>query len=258
MIDKRVVIITGATGNLGFVTAKKYASMGDAVVLADIVPEIGAQKERELREQGYEAMFVCTDIGNEGSCRALIEKTVETYGRIDVLCNNAGKLSFNKFFVDMPIEEFRDVLNVNLVGTFILSKLAAGEMLRLGTENGVIINTGSVAGFLPDDCGVVYSASKAAIHNLTSGMARELGEKGIRVVGIAPGCLNGKMRNSSVNPNDYPAIRELQMKNRAIFPEELANVSYFLSTPAASGINGTMVPVDDGYASFKKATSLAD
>lgn len=256
MLDKRVVIITGGAGNMGTVTARKYTDMGDAVVLVDMDEEKGKARETEFRSAGKEVMFRKVDISSEEECIALVDKVMQTYGRIDVLCNNAGRMSFTRDFLTMTLEEFTGILNVNLVAMFTLSKLVAKKMIEAGIENGVIINTGSTAGYLHDENGLAYSVSKAGVHSLTKCTARELAPKGIRVVAIVPGCVNGFMRNSSMNPKEFPELCELHMRNRVLNPEEIANVSYFLSTPVASGINGTMVRVDDGYTSFKMHTTL--
>lgn len=258
MLDKRVVIITGGAGNMGTVTARKYTDMGDAVVLVDMDTAKGEARANEFCAAGKDVIFLRADISKEEQCIALVEKVMEVYGRIDVLCNNAGRMSFCRDFLTMDISEFTGILNVNLVAMFTLTKLVAKKMIECGTKNGVIINTGSTAGYLHDENGLAYSVSKAGVHSLTKCTARELAPKGIRVVAIVPGCVNGIMRNSSMNPKDFSELCELHMRNRVLNPEEIANVSYFLSTPEASGINGTMVRVDDGYTSFKMHTMLLD
>lgn len=256
MIDKRVVIITGGTGNMGTVTTRKYTDMGDAVVMVDIDEAIGKEREAELRAEGREVTFIQADITDEAACGNVIEQTVARYGRIDVLCNNAGRISYYDNFLEMPLSDLNAVLGVNLVGAFTLTKLAAKKMLELGTQNGVIINTGSTSGFMPDENSLAYTVSKAGLHSLTKCTARELAPKGIRVVAIAPAYVKGLMKGGSTDPSLYPELRELLMSNRAIEPQQVANVSYFLSTTQASGINGTIVSVDDGYTSFKMHTTL--
>lgn len=256
MLDKRVVIITGGAGNMGRALTRKYTDMGDAVVMVDVNEEAGKACETEFRAAGKEVTFLRVNLGKEEECAALVERVMELYGRIDVLCNNAAKLSFTSDFLKMSLAEFKDVMDVNLIAAFTLTKLVAVKMIGNGTKDGVIINTGSIAGILQDDSAIVYSISKAAVHSLTVCTARQLAANGIRVVAIAPGCMNGIMSKSSMNPSDYPELRELHMKNRVLEHEEVAEVSYFLSTPAASGINGTVVRVDDGYTSFKMPTTL--
>lgn len=241
---------------MGRALTQKYTDMGDAVVMADLDGALGKEREAEFRAAGKEVMFVQADISREEACSALVEQVMDRYGRIDVLCNNAGRISFYNDFTQMPLSDLNAVLDVNVTAAFILTKLAAAKMIALGIK-GVIINTGSISGFLPGDESMAYSISKAAIHSLTVCTARELAAHGIRVVAVAPGNVRGVMKNGTMDPINFPEIKELHMGNRVLEHEEIAEVSYFLSTPAASGINGTIVRVDDGYTSFKMPTSLA-
>lgn len=256
MTDKRVVVITGGTGNLGLALTRKYTDMGDAVVMADVDEKFGKTCETKLRTEGRNVTFIRVDITRESECAALIEKTVEKYGRLDVLCNNAGRISHYNDFLEMPLSDFNAVLSVNLTGAFLLTKFAAKKMLELKTKNGVIINTGSTSGFMPDENSLAYTVSKAGLHSLTKCTARELANKGIRVVAVAPAYIKGLMKGGSTDPSLYPELCELLMSNRVIEPQQVADVSYFLSTPESSGINGTIVSVDDGYTSFKMHTML--
>ncbi|MGI6766824.1 MAG: SDR family NAD(P)-dependent oxidoreductase [Lentihominibacter sp.] len=258
MIGKRVVIITGGAGGIGGALATKYASEGDVVVLVDIDPVVGEQRVAEFKAEGKEAMYYNADITDETQCKAMIDSVVEKYGRIDVLHNNAGVLGKTHFFVDMPVEEFRNVLEINMIAAMCLSKYAARVMIEKAIK-GVIINTSSLAGKLPNHEPIGYPVSKAAISMLTQATARELGQYGIRVVAMAPGWVRSIVKGGTVaNPFERADVKELHMRNRVIEKEEVANVAYFLSTGAASGINGTTVMIDDGYTSFKLQTKLAE
>jgi NAD(P)-dependent dehydrogenase (short-subunit alcohol dehydrogenase family) len=256
MIDKRVVIITGGAGGIGGACAKKFIQENDAVVLVDVNETVGEERAESFRSEGKEAIFLKTDVTNYQNCVMLIKTVMEKYGRIDVLHNNAGILGKTRNFLEMDVAEFRNVMDVNLVAAFQLSKLAAIEMIA-GGNGGVIINTSSLAAFQPNHEPVCYPISKAAISMLTQATARELGGKGVRVVAVGPGWVRSIVTGGAIeNPFERPEIKELHMSNRVVEPEEVADVVYFLSTPAASGINGTTVMVDDGYTSFKLQTSL--
>lgn len=258
MIDKRVVIITGGAGGIGSACAKKFVQEGDAVVLVDVDEAAGQASAKNYRDGGKEVIFVNVDITNDQECVNLIKTVMDKYGRIDVLHNNAGILGKTKNFLEMEMAEFRKVMDVNLVAAVNLTKLAAKEMIA-GGRGGVIINTSSLASVLPNHEPICYPVSKAAISMLTKATARELGEKGVRVVAVGPGWVRSIVKGGTVeNPFERPEIKELHMSKRVIEPEEVADVVYFLSTPAASGINGTTVMVDDGYTSFKLQTSLVD
>lgn len=256
MIDKRVVMITGAAGNLGLATVKKYTDKGDAVVMVDVSEEKGRAKEKEFRSEGREVTFFAVDITDEAACRKLVNDVADLYGRIDVLCNNAATICHADSFFAITNEEFMRVLNINLVSQFTLCKLVARKMIDLGTVNGVIINTGSTSGFMGNEDAIVYAVSKAAVHSLTANVARELAPYGIRCCALAPTAMNGIMKGSTMNPADIPEYRELNMSNRVLETCEVANVSYFLSTPEASAIRGSVVKVDDGYTEFKQRTFL--
>ncbi len=258
MIDKRVVIITGGAGGIGGALAKKYAAEGDVVVMVDVDPAEGEKRVEEFKAEGKEAAYYNVDIRDEAACKAMIEDVTEKYGRIDVLHNNAGVLGKTHFFVDMPVEEFRNVMEINMIAAMCLSKYAAGVMIDKGIK-GVIINTSSLAHKLPNHEPICYPVSKAAISMLTQATARELGPYGIRVIAIAPGWVRSIVKGGTVeNPFDKPEITELHMSGRVIEKEEVANVAYFLSTDAASGVNGTTVMIDDGYTGFKIQTKLAE
>ena len=256
MIDKRVVIITGGAGGIGGACAEKFTQENDAVVLVDTNEAKGEERAKNYRDKGKDVIFVKVDITNDQDCEKLIKIVMEKYGRIDVLHNNAGILGKTRNFLEMDTAEFRNVMDVNLVAAFQLSKLAAKEMIA-GGNGGVIINTSSLAAYQPNHEPVCYPISKAALSMLTQATARELGGKGVRVVAIGPGWVRSIVEGGAIeNPFERPEIKELHMSNRVVEPEEVADVVYFLTTKAASGINGTTVMVDDGYTSFKLQTKL--
>jgi glucose 1-dehydrogenase len=258
MIDKRVVIITGGAGGIGTACAKKFAKEGDAVVLVDLDEVAGEEKAKKFREEGYEVTFIKTDITNDQECEDMIKAVINQYGRIDVLHNNAGALGKSSNFLEMEMSEFRKIMDINLVAGVNLTKLAAKKMIASG-RGGVVINTSSLAGFLPNHEPICYPISKAAVNMMTQATARELGGKGVRVVAVAPGWVRSIVKGGTIaNPFDQPKIKELHMNNKVIEAEQVANVVYFVSTPAASGINGTVVRVDDGYTAFKLQTSLVE
>lgn len=257
MIDKRVVIITGGVGGIGSALAKKYADMGDVVALVDLDPQNkGEAQAKAFRDAGKTATFYQVDVTDDKACEKLFQDILKEYGRVDVLHNNAGVLGKTNNFLNMEMTEFRKVMDINLNSAVLMTKLFANELIK-ANRTGVVINTSSLAAFLPNHEPICYPISKAAISMLTQATARELAGKGIRVVAIAPGWVRSIVTGGTVaNPFDRPDIKELHMDGRVVEPEEVAEVSYFLSTPAASGINGTTVKVDLGYCGFKLQTSL--
>lgn len=256
MIDKRVVIITGGAGGIGSAVARKFADMGDVAVMIDTDQAAGDAMMKEFQNAGKDAAFYKTDISDEKACEVMIADIIEKYGRIDVLHNNAGIIGKTRDFLQMETCEFRQVIEINLISAFVLSRLVANVMIKAG-RTGVIVNTSSVNATLPNHEAICYSISKAGVSMLTQTTARELGGKGIRVVAVAPAWVRSIVKGGSVaNPFERPDVKEMMMDQRVIEPEEVAEAVYFLSTPAASGINGTTVKVDLGYTGFKMTTSL--
>lgn len=256
MIDKRVVIITGGAGGIGGVLTKKFSDEGDVVVMVDIDEAAGKEREAAFQKEGKEVVFLKTDISNEEECVKLIQTVMDKYGRIDVLHNNAGILGKTNNFLKMETSEFRKVMEINLVAAMTLTRLVATEMIKTGIK-GVILNTSSLAGKLPNHEPICYPVSKAGISMLTQATARELGPYGIRVVAVAPGWVRNIVKGGTIaNPFERPDVKELHMNNRVVEKEEVANVAYFMSTEAASAVTGTTVMVDNGYTGFKIQTSL--
>lgn len=257
MTDKRVVVITGGAGGIGEALTAKFAGEGDIVVMVDVDEAVGKEREAAFQAEGKEVIFIKTDISNEDECKTLIKTVIDKYGRIDVLHNNAGVLGKTNNFLEMETSEFRKVLEINLIAAMTLTRLAANEMIKAGIK-GVILNTSSLASKLPNHEPICYPVSKAGISMLTQATARELGAYGIRVVAVAPGWVRSIVKGGTVaNPFEREDVKELHMRGRVIEKEEVANVAYFLSTDAASGVNGTTVMVDDGYTGFKIQTALA-
>ena len=228
----RIVIVTGGTKGIGFATAKKFLSCKDKVIILGRHECEDAVKE--LQKEG-EVTFMKADVS------AVMEK----YGRIDVLVNAAGVVGTRGNFVDLDLSDIQNTININLMGTINLSQLTSWEMIR--QRSGVIINVGSIDGFMANTESIGYHASKGGVKMLTQAMARELSPYGIRVLSVAPGWVKTGMIDKPIEEIGS----RLHMKGRIILPEEIANVIWLMSLPEASAINGTTIMADDGYSSFK-------
>ena len=187
-LEGKTVIITGGASGIGYATVEEFIKDGANVVVCDInptAPEFEGAKEGQV-------LYVPTDVTSKESVKNMIALTEKTYGKIDVLVNNAG-INIPRLLVDEAGQYELDenvwdkVMNVNLKGLFYCSQEAARVMLKYG--EGVIINMSSECGLEGSEGQSVYAASKAAVNALTRSWAKELGKKGIRVVGIAPGIL---------------------------------------------------------------------
>lgn len=241
----RVVIVTGGTRGIGFATAKKFLLKKDKVVIASIDQEdIIEQAINELSSLG-EVSFIKCNVASQEDCQHVVEETIRRYGHIDVLANVAGIVGKRQSFIESDLEDTWQVINVNLMGTIHIGHFVSKEMVK--QKSGVIINVGSICGFMANTEAIGYHASKGGVKMVTQAMARELSPYGIRVVSVAPGWVRTGMIDKPIEK----VGSALHMKGRIIEPEEIANAIYLLSLEEASAINGSTVMVDDGYSSFK-------
>lgn len=248
-LENKVAIITGGGGGIGGATATLYASKGAKVVIADFNEKAGKAVEEKIRKNGGEASFFKVDISNYENVSDLIEFTVEKYGSLDVMFNNAG-MDIHKPFLEFDRESYHRVLDVNQHGVFYGMQLAAKKMVELGVK-GTIINTSSIYAYVVATGTFAYHVAKSAVKIMVSSAALELAPHGIRVVGIAPGGVNTGILDHYRKEGVMDIIEGAQMSNRLIEPEEIAETVAFLGTEAASAINGSMVKVEDGALGFK-------
>ena len=238
----RVVIVTGGTKGIGFATAKKFLKEGDKAVI------LGRHEIQESIDElaGIgDVTFIKADVSKEEDCKMIVSETMAKYGKIDIIANVAGVVGKRDAFTEIDLSDVANTININLMGTIYLSHYAAREMVKV--KSGVIINVGSICGFMANTESVGYHASKGGIKMLTQAMARELSPYGIRVVSVAPGWVKTGMIDKPIEEIGS----RLHMKGRIIMPEEIADAIYLMSLPEASAINGTTVMADDGYAAFK-------
>lgn len=239
---EKVVLISGGTKGIGLATAKKFLSQNDKVIV------LGRNENKETMEELNklgEALFIKTDVSNYEDCKKAVDIVKDKYKKIDVLVNVAGVVGNRGNFIDLDINDIKNTININLIGTLNLSQLVAKLMVK--NNNGVIINVGSIDGFMANSESIGYHASKGGVKMLTSAMARELSPFGIRVLSVAPGWVKTGMIDKSIEEIGS----KLHMKGRIIMPEEIANAIWLLSLEEASAINGSTVMADDGYTSFK-------
>ena len=250
-IEGRAALITGASSGIGAATARLFVAEGARVVIADVRDEDG---ERLAREIGEAACYVHTDVTNEADVKGAVEATVERFGRLDVLFNNAGYGG-----VDGPIEEtdtaqLDETIAVLFRGVVLGIKHAAPVMKRQG--RGSIINTASVAGIQAGRGPHVYSAMKAAVAHLSKSVAMELGESGVRVNAICPGGIITPIFGRSLGLTEdqtrerTPLLNEIfsqiQPIKRPGRPEDIANAALFLASDRSEFINGHALVVDGG------------
>jgi len=185
----KIAVVTGATGGIGFGVAQRLGKDGFTVILNGIEDEKGAERVKELTDQGITAEYYGFDVTNEEQVSSNIEKIGKKYGKIDVLVNNAGGLGGRSRFEGMTTEFYRSVMALNLDSTFFASRAAIPFLKK--TENASIINYTSNAGWTAGGPGAgIYGTSKAAVHAITRALAKDLAEYGIRVNAVSPGTID--------------------------------------------------------------------
>jgi NAD(P)-dependent dehydrogenase (short-subunit alcohol dehydrogenase family) len=247
-LDGKVAIITGAADGIGRATAILFAKEGAKLVLADIREE-GAKKTCDLIcDQGGDAVWQKTDVGNEGEVKALIDLALRKYSQIDILCNNAGITGLIGSLENQEEEDWHRVYSVNVLGAVFAVKHAAKNMQE--RKRGAIVNTASVAGIRSGAGGNSYSASKAALINFTQTAACDLGEFNIRVNAVCPGLIETGMTRPIFDLARQRG-REEKLGSRCELrrygqPDEVAYTILFLASDEASYITGQAIPVDGG------------
>ncbi|ALV63710.1 putative oxidoreductase [Thermococcus sp. 2319x1] len=243
----KVAIVTGGGQGIGAAIAQLFAENGAKVVIAEIDEEAGKEREAMLRERGLEVTFIKTDVADEESVKNMIKKTVELYGGVDILVNNAAIMSVKSIF-ERTLEEWERVIRVNLTGPYICSRYAAEEMIKRG--GGVIINIASTRALMSEPDTEPYSASKGGLLALTHSLAISLAKYRIRVVAVSPGWIEtSRWKKSKLRsePNLRPIDHEQHPAGRVGEPMDIAHICAFLADNEKAGfITGVNFVVDGG------------
>lgn len=240
----KVVLITGSSRGIGKAIALKFAEKGAKV----IVNYVNSKKEAEevvkkIEEIGSEAITIKCDVSKEDEVKKMVKESVDKFGKIDVLVNNAG-IIFDVPFENKTVDQWKRTLDVNLIGTFLCTKYVVEEMSK--QKSGNIINISSTNGIdTYDSESIDYDASKAGVNIFTKCMAKELAPN-IRVNCIAPGWVDTDINKDL--PKDYVEEEKKRIcLKRFGKPEEIAKVALFLASDESSFMTGSIVVVDGGY-----------
>lgn len=241
--QQKVVIVTGGAGGIGAAAARLFAEEGAKVAIADLSEE-GQMLADELTKSGLAASFIKTDVTQENEVVRMVEKTVERYGKLDVLFANAG-VGADGPTDQLSLEDWKLAVDINLTGVFLCNKYAIKQMLRQGS-GGAIVNCGSVHSHVGKARVSAYAAAKGGVKMLTQSTAVAYAARNIRVNAVCPGYVDTPMINRlGEEVKNY--LIGLHPAGRLGTAEEIAKAVLFLASDDASFITGTSLMVDGGY-----------
>jgi 3alpha(or 20beta)-hydroxysteroid dehydrogenase len=246
-LDGKVALITGGARGMGKSHVRHFVAEGARVVFGDVLDDKGARVAARL--DGQSCRYIHHDVTSEADWAAAAAAAVDTFGRLDVLVNNAGVLKFAPI-ADMPLDDFRRILDVNAVGSWLGMKAAIGPMKAAG--GGSIINISSIEGFTGAAGLSAYSASKFAIRGMTKVAARELGQFGIRVNSVHPGGVITSMilsQAEAADQMDPEAFLKAMPLSRFAEPAEISRLVVFLASDESSYSTGSEFVADGGLLS---------
>lgn len=241
-LERRIALVTGAAQGIGQAIARALAREGAKVAVTDINQEQASKTASEIQKSGFVAEAFQLDVSSKDSVEDVVGKTVDKFGGLNILVNNAG-ITDDALFLRLKDEQWDRVMNVNLKGAFLCAR-AVGRVL-LKQENSRIINIASVVGISGNAGQANYAASKAGIIGLTKTLAKELASRNITVNAIAPGFIQTAMTDK-LNQKVIEKVKEGIPLKRLGLPEDIAQMAVFLASDDAAYITGQVINVDGG------------
>ncbi|MBD1852053.1 SDR family oxidoreductase [Leptolyngbya sp. FACHB-711] len=247
ILQDKVALVTGGTSGIGRATAIAYAQQQAKVVVVGRRMDEGEETVRLIQEADGEAIFVQADVTKEADVKAMVDKAVGAFGRLDIAFNNAGTVGENPSLIEQTEAEYDRTMNVNVKGVWLSMKYEIAQMLKQGS--GSIVNMASVVGFVAYPIQPLYAASKHAVVGLTKAAALQCAKAGIRINAVAPAAIQTDMLEAATGGQDEVKayITGLHPIGRIGTPLEVANAVLFLSSDLASFTTGATLMVDGGF-----------
>ena len=247
-LSDRVALVTGAAGSIGSETALVLAEAGAKVVVSDLPGTALQDVAGAIRDKGLTVATQEADISDEASVGSLLQFALSSFGRLDVLVNNAGATSLTDVAADvmnLELEVGERAFAINARGTFLMTKHALPAMLENG--RGAIVNVSSGTAFAGDARFTAYASSKGAVNTLTFYVATQYGHRGIRCNAIAPGVITGPLVDRAMPPVVADLFRDNTVVNRLGSPRDIAEAVLYLASDRSSYISGQILRVDGGF-----------
>jgi NAD(P)-dependent dehydrogenase (short-subunit alcohol dehydrogenase family) len=242
----KVVLITGGNAGIGRAAAIEFAKQGAKVVVGGRREKEGEEVVAGIKASGGEAVFVRADVSREGDVRALIERTLATFGRLDCAFNNAGIEQALTPLPDQTEDTYDQIMDINVKGLWLSLKHEIPAMLKTG--GGAIVNNASIAGLIGFPEAPIYTASKHAVVGFTKAVALEYAKHNVRVNAVAPGAIETRMfQDFAKTPETKDALVSAHPIGRIGQPSEIASTVVWLCSEGASFITGQTFAVDGGY-----------
>ncbi|MFC5465728.1 SDR family NAD(P)-dependent oxidoreductase [Lederbergia graminis] len=241
-LKDKVAIVTGGASGIGLATVKAFINKGAKVVIADYNEDGGKSVETDLKSSGADVTFIYVNAAEEKSVENLVQETVKTYGRLDIMVNNAG-IGVLAETHELSYEDYHKVIAINQDGVFYGAKYAIREMLKTG--GGSIVNTASILGHVGEAGAFAYNASKGAVNILTKSLALEYADKNIRVNAVCPGYVESGMVNKEALGDFYDGLVARHPIGRLGTADEIAHGIIFLCENEF--VTGSSLMIDGGY-----------
>jgi NAD(P)-dependent dehydrogenase (short-subunit alcohol dehydrogenase family) len=249
--ENQVALVTGAASGIGRSLVKQLAAEGASVVAVDMSEEALHKVVAEIQAHGGKAIACVSNVAVQADVERMLNTAITAYGRLDILCNNAGIMDLMTPAADVPLDLWDRVIAVNLTGPFLACRLAIPLMLAHG--GGKIVNTASEAGLRGGCAGTAYTASKHGVVGLTKSIAFHYADQGIRCNAVCPGGVETAIGVGGKIPHGAGLAKVMALVANSggttvAKPEQIASVIAFLASDEASNVNGAIIPVDNGWA----------